>query len=311
MQRFVSLFLLIPAIAHGDILSSISPFFRSADPDYDANDFSQNSITDHSRRAPFSPADSDFGIQEILGDTSQAAKFNFFGNIDFNYTDNAPAKLGGAEDGSFFSVARFGGSYQSLLAAGWFADLGASIDSLEFERSQALDFQNLNTHVGLVKTLVDLDDSVFFLRYEYQRLTTGSFSQSDYSAQRLRAGLQKVLFARSNQELSASVSYAPDLDANAELLERVEYAAELSYTYWLFENVGASLSWRAAYWDFDNAGREDWNQTAGLELHWKLCPNSTVFTHVFFSNNDSNSAFGQNDFQAWTTGLGLGLNYSF
>jgi hypothetical protein len=32
---------------------------------------------------------------------------------------------------------------------------------------------------------------------------------------------------------------------------------------------------------------------------------------VFYTNIDSNAASGANDFEAWQSGLGLGLNYSF
>lgn len=311
MKRVVFPLLLSPVLAQADILSDFSPFLGSSNPDYDAGDFSPDGVSDDPVRAPFSPADSDFGVQEILGETSEAPKFHLFGSIDFNVTDNAPATNRALEDSSFYTTLLVGGNWQSHLAAGWFADVGATMEFFEFERQNAMDFQNFSTHAGVVKTLVDLDDTVFFARYEYQWLVTGRWAETDYSANRIRTGLQKVLFARSNQELGAGISAAFDIDANPDRLERNEYAAELSYTYWFREDLGATLSWRGALWDFDTAGREDWNHTAGLSLHWRTCPHSTVYAHIFYSNNDSNTPLGVNDFESWNAGIGLGLNYSF
>lgn len=303
--------LFLPAIAQADILSNFSPYLGSSSPDYDASDFSPESVDQDPVRAPFSPADSDFGVQEILGDATTAPKFHLFGSLDFNVTDNAPAAIAGQEDSSFYTTALIGGSWQPHIAAGWFADVGTSMEFFEFERPNALDFQNLNVHAGVVKTLVDLDDTVFYCRYEYQWLVTGRWSETDYSANRIRTGLQKVLFARSNQELAAGISAAFDIDANPERLERNEYAAELSYTWWFLENLGATLSWRGALWDFDSLGRRDWNHTAGLGIHWRTCPHSTLYANIYYSNNDSNTPLGVNDFEAWNAGIGVGLNYSF
>lgn len=309
MKTTALVFTLLPLAAQADILSNFSPFLGSSDPDYRA--LAPDTPGEDPERAPFSPADSDFGVQEILGETADASRFRFFANLDVNVTDNAPAATRRLEDSSYYTSVLLGGDWQPHLGSGWFGDFGLVQEFYEFERPQALDFQNLNARVGVLKTLVDLDDSVLFIRYEYQRLVTGSWSETDYSAQRIRAGLQKTLFARSNQELAAGISVAVDLDANPELLERNEYAAELSYTWWFRENLGATASWRGAMWDFDRGGREDWNHVAGVELHWRVCDNASAYTHVFYSNNDSNSPLGVNDFESWHAGAGLGIQLTF
>ena len=201
--------------------------------------------------------------------------------------------------------------WQPQIGSGWFADLGLVQEFYQFEASNALDFENFQTHLGVVKTLVDLDDSVFYARYEYQRLTTGSWSTGDYSAQRIRTGLQKDLFVRSRHHLAAGISAAFDIDANPERLERSEYALDLSYTYWILDNLRTTASWRGAFWDFDQGGREDWNHTAGIEMAWNFTPNATAYTNVFYSDNDSNSPLGVNDFSAWQMGVGVGLIFNF
>ena len=304
--------LLLTAIAaHGDILSDFSPFLGSPNPDYDPAHLEPGTAVDDPSYAPFSPADSDFGVQQVLGETPDRAPVNVFFNFDVNYTDNAPAATRALEDGSFYFSALVGAAWQPHIANGWFGDVGIFQEFYEFDKGDAIDFQNMQPYIGVVKNLVDLDDTIFFARYEYQRLTTGSFSDSTYSAQRIRTGLQKTLFLTSRQQLAASLSGAFDLDANPERLERNEYASELTYTFWLTDALSTTAMWRCAYWDFDNGGRHDWNNLAGIELNYRICENATAYTSVYYSDNDSNSPLGVNDFQSWQVGLGIGLNYSF
>lgn len=305
------LLLLVPLAARADVLSDSAPFIGSPGPDYDAGEFVPPQAGDEPVPAPFSPADSDFGVQQILGTYDGPPPVNVFGYLDFNYTDNAPAPTRALEEGSYYFSALLGADWRPRLAGGWFADIGLYQEIYRFDQGDALDFENFQTYAGVVKTLVDLDDTVFYARYEYQRLTSGSISETDYSAQRIRTGLQKALFTRARQQFAGGISVAYDIDANPERLERIEYAADLSYTYWLLSDLSATASWRAAYWDFDNGGREDWNHIAGLALAWRLCPHATAYTQVFYSTNDSNSPLGINDFEAWTAGVGIGLNLSF
>jgi hypothetical protein len=64
-------------------------------------------------------------------------------------------------------------------------------------------------------------------------------------------------------------------------------------------------------WDFHDGPREDWSHIVGLELAWTPCRNTRIYTNVYYTNHDSNTAFGANDFETWQSGVGLGLNYSF
>jgi hypothetical protein len=308
--RRIFLFL-APLTASADLLTDSTAFLASSEPEYEAEDFSPVQAGADPVRAPFSPADSDFGVQQILGSYDGPPPVKTFAYFSWNYTDNAPALTNALEDKSSYVSGLIGASWKPRLAAGWFADLGLSQEIYRFEEADALDFENFRTHAGVAKLLVDWDDTVFYARHEYQRLTTTSFNETDYSAQRIRAGLQKSLFSRAHQQLAIGLSAAADIDANPERLERNEYAAEVSYTYWLRSDLSATASWRAAYWDFDNRGREDWNHTAGVELSWNFHRNATAYTQVVFTRNDSNTPLGINDFEAWTGGVGLGLNYSF
>ncbi|GAA5483781.1 hypothetical protein [Haloferula sargassicola] len=303
--------LALAVVAHGDVLSDFFPFLGSPDPAYEDPARKSAVRESDSGLAPFSPADSDFGVQQVLGDATIAPTFHLLGSISANVTDNAPGATRALDDSSWYANLLLGAIWEPRLPAGWTGDVGVTQEFYEFERDQAIDFQNLTVRAGVVKNLVDLGDTIFYARYEYQRLVTGSWSEGDYSAQRIRTGLRKVLFLGSHHQLLGGVSAALDLDANPELLERNEFALDLAYTWWLTRDLGATLSWRGSYWDFDNGGREDWNHTVGLRFDWQTCPASTLFAHVYYSNHDSNTPLGVNDSESWHSGIGLGVQLAF
>ena len=301
----------IAAGAHADVLSDLSPFIRSSRPNYDPASIKLDSAMGTPGYAPFSPADSDLGVQQVLGSYSGHAPVVVTFDTSLGFTDNAPSEFSSRDDASWFSASRLDVSWRPRIACGWFADISIAQDLFRFEASRARDFENLEPYLGVVKSIPELDDLVFFAGYRYQRITTGSLSDSSYSAQRLQTGLQKDLLLTSRYQLSGGVAAAFDLDANQDALERNEYSADLTYTYWLADRLCSTLSWTGSMWDFRHDGRQDWNQTVGLELKWMPCQNACIYTNVFYTNINSNAASGANDFQAWQSGLGLGLNYSF
>lgn len=304
-------FLLTALAAHGDILSDTLPFMGSPNPQYSPEDLEPELALEYPQYAPISPADSDFGVQQVLGETPDRAPVNFVLSMDLHYTDNAPAEAPAQQDGSYLISSLLGASWRPHLVKGWFADMGFTQEFYDFDNGDATDFENMQAYIGIAKNLVDLDDTVFFTRYEYQRLTTGSISDSDYSAQRIRTGLQKNLYLSPHQQLAGGISAAFDIDANSEDFERKEYAVEFSYTYIITDALSATATARHAIWKFDNGGRKDRNTLAGIELAYRLCENASLYSSVYYTKNASNALFGVNDSQSWQTGLGLGIKYSF
>jgi hypothetical protein len=261
--------------------------------------------------APFSPADSDLGVQQMLGTYSGRSPVNVTFDTSISYTDNAPGTTPLNDDPALFSASRLAVFWRPRIAYGWFADVGLAQELFRFEGSKAVDFENFEPYLGVVKSIPDLDDLLVFARYEYQRITTGSLSDSGYSAQRIRTGVQKALFLASRYQLTAGLDASFDLTADEDTQKRNEYAADVTYTYWLSDHLSSNLSWTGSNWDFRNGGREDWNHIFGLELIWTPCRNASIYANVFYTNHDSNEALGANDFEAWQSGLGFGINYSF
>ena len=307
--------LLLPVFAaasvRADVLSDLSPFLSSSRPDYDPASIQPDSAEDHPGYAPFSPADSDLGVQQVLGTYRGLPPVKVTFDTSVSYTDNAPGELPSDDDAAWLSASRLAVSWRPRIAFGWFADMGLAQELFRFEGNKAVDFENFAPYLGVVKSIPELDDLVFFARYEYQRITLGSLSDSNYSAQRIRTGLQKDLLLTSRYQLSAGVDAAFDISASADDLERNEYSADVSYTYWFADHLSSTVSWTSSLWDFSDDGREDWSHIAGLELTWTLCKNARIYTNVFYTNHNSNSSFGANDFEAWQSGVGLGLNVTF
>ncbi len=301
----------IAASVHADVLSGLSPFLGSSRPDYDPASLQSDSAMENPSYAPFSPADSDLGVQQILGSYRGSSPVNVTFDTSVSYTNNAPGKTSSDDEAAWFSASRLAVSWRPRIANGWFADIGLAQEIYRFEGSKAVDFENFDPYIGVVKSIPELDDLIFFTRYEYQRITTGTLSDGDYTAQRIRTGLQKELFLTSKQQLSAGVDAAFDINAHANALERNVYSADLSYTYRLADRLSATLSYTASLWDFRHGGREDWSQIAGLELTWTPCENLSIYTNVFYTNHTSDTGAGVNDYEAWQSGIGIGLNYSF
>lgn len=307
--------LLIPifaaASAQADILSDLRPFLSSSRPDFDPASLDPELNVLRPAFAPFSPADSDFGVQQILASYNGRPPVNVSFDTSLSYTDNAPDNTPFDDSSAWFSGSRLDASWLPRVANGWFADIGLAQELFRFEGSDTNDFENFEAHLGTVKSIPELDDLIFYARYEYQRITTGSLSDGSYSAQRIRTGFQKDLLLASRYQLSAGLDAAFDLTADEDTQERNEYTADLSYTYWFADRLSSTLSWTGSLWDFSDGGREDWNHVVGLELTWMVCKNLDVFTNLYYTNYDADKNFDANDFEAWQTGIGFGLNYSF
>jgi hypothetical protein len=262
-------------------------------------------------RAPYSPADSDLGVQEILVPTHQRPTFVLDLTTSAFFTDNAPMAVGPNKEPSWLSYTRLLASWRPHLVNGWHADLSATHELLRFDRTGTLDYENSTLRLGLVKSFSDLDDLVFFSRYEYQRLTTGSISNGDYHSQRIRVGIQKTIWETAIQSVSVGIDTGYEITTRPDSLARQYYGIELAHRYLITPELSALTSWRSDYYDFDQFGREDWSHKLGLELIWSISAVTRVNASVYFDKNDSNSPFGANDYQAWTAGLGIGLTYDF
>lgn len=289
-------------------ITQVQGFLGYSSDDYA---FDSEQYAEDNEFAPFSEGDSDLGVQEILRPTPRRAKVRFDFTNDFLWTNNAPSPTPATDGESTLWIGRAALDWRPRLVGPVFADLGVSQEVLRFHNSNAIDFENLEARAGVFASLPDLDDTVVFARYEYQRLTSGSLSDGDYNAQRIRLGARKVLWADARNEISAGLDLAFDLNAKPSILERTEYSGDLAYRYFITPKLHAAAYCRVSYFDYDSFGRHDWAFNPGIDLVWNICENGRIYTSLYFSENDSNTPLGFNDYESWTTGLGLGMQLRF
>ncbi len=311
-NKFLVFTLLSATAASADVLTSTQRFFGLGGQSPSYSEGGEEVFPSALDQAPYSPADSDLGVQEILVERPESTPVQFDISTSIFVTDNAPTTgfLTGS-DSSWISATAASLAYRPHIAYGWFADMGLGYDFIRFDDSAATDYENLNLRLGAFRIFPELDDAVLFVRYEYQRLTTGSLANGDYNAQRIRAGLQKTLWSAPRHRLSTTLSTAYEWSAHPASLERNEFALDLSYRYSITDAIYTVASARGYRFEYDQAGREDWTYSMGLELIWQINQNFSASTSLFFDKNDSNTGFGANDFQAWTAGVGVGMQLSF
>lgn len=296
--------------SRAEILTWTQSFFGlgGQTPNYtDEEEFSIQEISE----APFSPADSDLGIQEILVAPPERSPVVFDIRTDFIRTDNAPSGNRNTDESSWGSSSRANLTWRQHVTNGWFSDVGIYQDFLRFDDSNATDYENITTRLGLYRYFPDLDDAVFFGAYEYQRLTTGSLGDSNYNAQRIRAGIQKILWAIPGQQLSSSLNTTYEWEAKPETLQRNQVGIDFYYRYSFTDSVYVLTSAGTSFFYYDSQGREDWAYQFGTQLIWQISRNIRANASVFYNKNDSNAIGGFADYESWTGGLGAGFQVSF
>lgn len=298
-------------VANADILTSTQRFFGVGGQNPEYTDQDGETIPTVLDQAPYSPADSDLGVQEILVERPDRSPVIFDLRTNILRTDTPPSGNPATDKSSWVSATSMSLAWRPHVVHGWFGDLGLGQDFLRYDRKNATDYENFNVRAGIFKVLPDLDDTVIFTRYEYQRITSGSLSDGNYDAQRIRAGLQKILWAAPRHQISSSLSGAYEWSTSPALLERNELSADIAYRYSISDCLYTVASARASRFNFDQFGRDDWTYGMALELFWQLSPTFRTNASVFFDKNDSDTFGSLNEYEAWSGGLGIGAQWTF
>lgn len=310
-HRIIPILVASGLAAQADVLTSAQRFFGLGGqyPDYsEETGETRASVLD---QAPYSPADSDLGVQEILIERGSREPVVFDLRRSILRTDSAPSGSSFTDRSSWVTVGSATVAWRPHLAYGWFADLGIGLDAVLYDRKNATNFENLNTRIGVYRVFPELDDTILFSRFEYQRLTTGSLSDDDYHATRIRTGIQKVLWAAPRHQVVASLSGAYEWSASPDSLERNELAAEVFYRYSFTDSIYGQLSARASSFSYDQLGRDDQTYAFAAELVWQMSERFTSSASLMFDKNVSDTLDSFNEYEAWSGGIALGVQYSF
>src|SRR4051812_6180115 len=96
----------IAASVHADVLSDLSPFLSDSRPDYNPAPLEPQTAVDQPGYAPFSPADSDLGVQQVLGAYRGCSPVKVDFTTSISYTDNAPGETPLEDDPSWLLSSR-------------------------------------------------------------------------------------------------------------------------------------------------------------------------------------------------------------
>ena len=291
-------------------IDALSPVERFLGNDYDPEEYSDLDINQQKRFAPTSPGDSDLGEQLILKRYDQREPFRVDLSTQVFWTNNTSSTNRGKDDG-FIWQTRLDASWKPRIVNNLFFDVGVSEDIYEYDSPSFLDFERTDAHLGLIKICPDFFDIVLFARYEYARVTSGSYRDSIYHAHTIRTGGQKVFLSTPKHTAYLALGAATDLSVSPRELERNEYSAHLGYSYQITDRLKAVLYCNFTYYDYDTDGRNDENHVLGAELYWQLSHSTRLQASFTYVENNSNLAQGFADYDSLQGGLGIGFTTSF
>lgn len=308
MTLFLTSFALMSSTTFA--IDALSPVERFLGSDYDPEEYSDLDIDQQKRFAPESPADSDLGHQLILKRNEGRAPVRFDLSTNIYWTDNTASARTNKDDG-FIWQTRALATWRPRIGDNLFADLYLSQNFYNYDSPSSLNFERTDARIGLVKLTPDFFDMLFFARYEYARITSGSLSDSIYAAHRVRVGAHKVFLNTPKHSAYAALDYAHNLDTSPSRLDRNEYSAHVGYSYQISDKVRAVLYYHYTHFDYDLAGREDKNHVLGAELYWQLTKSTRFQASFTYVENDSNLPLGAADYDTIQGGLGIGFTTKF
>jgi len=291
-------------------IDALSPVERFLGSDYDPEEYSDLDINQQKRFAPASPSDSDLGQQLILKRQTQREPIRVDLSTHAFWTNNAASTDTNKDDG-FIWHTRLLASWKPQIGNNLFVDIGVSEDVYDYDSPSSLDFERTDAHLGLIKICPDFFDILFFARYEYARVTSGSLSDSIYHAHTIRSGAQKVFLSTPKHTAYLAIGAAYDMSVNPSVLERNEYSAHLGYSYQITDKLKAAFYYNFSYYDYDTNGRNDENHVLGAELYWQLSHSTRLEASFTYAENHSNLTLDLADYDSFQGGLGIGFTTRF
>ena len=217
-------------------IDALSPVERFLGNDYDPEEYSDLDLDEQKRFAPESPADTDLGHQLILQRNETRAPIRADLSTNIFWTDNVASTSFNENDGFIWQTRAYA-SWKPRLGNNFFADTYIGQSIYRYDSPSFLDYERTDARVGLIKVTPDFFDILFYGRYEYARVTSGSLSDRVYDSHRFRVGAHKVFFSSPKHTAYVALDYAYDLETNPSTLERDEYSAHIGYTYRITDRI--------------------------------------------------------------------------
>jgi hypothetical protein len=260
-------------------------------------------------RAPSTPGDEDLGEQIILPREKAAADYyQLFLSSSVQWTNNT-AEIGVPRREAWMWASRFGLLGRPPLTEDVWADIRLSTDIYRYDRGTPLDYETLDTALGVMARTPWDDGGFLGARFEYQRFTGGSWNDELYGATRFVLEWQRNWTLAPDHTLFFSAQAAWDISSNPDDLERSEYSVYLGYGWEITEKLRFIAMWNPSWLDYREGGRSDWLHIVGGGLEYRFSQGVQLQGLVFFTSNHSNTDIF--DYDSLQLGVGLNLSLAF
>ncbi len=250
--------------------------------------------------------DDSFGAQQILKTQEKVRSFVVTGSASFTYTNNV-ALARRDERSDVFGVVDAGLSWSHPITRELEAGLAGRASIFTYNRTPALNFENLNFSAGLTWIPRALGGWGLSARYDLTELLNRD-SEQILREHALSLSLQKSFaLGRSHGfSLGLNTTLAVAEPSNA---ERQQVSAFISYHLQITRSLSSDWLFRPTFQLYTSVDRKDFNQILSWTLRYRLTSWAEATASLNYGANRSDHAVF--DYDVFTNGLGLGLQIRF
>jgi len=251
--------------------------------------------------------DDSFGAQQMLKEEQQKVKeFVLSGDASMFYTNNVALTRKNQISDSFF-IGGAGLSWIHSVTPQLQIQIGGRASIFRYVDTSSLDFEQLGAGIGFTWTPPTSWGIGIFGGYAFTDLLDKHSNQLLHDHE-FTLGLQKAFVFNRVHSLTVgglgSVGISDPFSA-----QRDQIAAYADYRIFLAGHFDVDLAYRVAGYFYNSGGRDDFNQTVTLGLHYRFKAWADVGALLFFgSNRSSKSVF---DYDALNTGGSVALTVHF
>ena len=250
--------------------------------------------------------DDSFGAQQILKSEVRNRTFALTGGISVIYTDNVGLANRGARH-DVFAVLDAGASWSPRLGKEWEGTVGLRASVFRYDRTSALDFENLGFGTGLAWTPQSMRGVSFFGRYDFTELLNREGDQV-LMEHALTLGAQKSIALGRSHALSFGAIGSFGLSDPAEA-QRSQLGLFVGYHLQLARKLETDFLYRPAVYFYTDSSRTDFNQIVSWTLRYRFTEWAELNASFSYGMNTSNrSVF---DYDVLTTGASAGVKVTF
>ena len=250
--------------------------------------------------------DDSFGTQQMLETKERPRRFSIFGGGSVLYTNNAELTRNHMED-DVFAVANAGLVWSAPIAANLEANIGGQASLFRYHKMSSLDFNSVGFGAGLQYTPPSLRGVSFFLRYDFTELF-GRGGHQILTDHLFSFGVQKGFAFGRTQGVTFGATGMLDI-SDPYSAQRSQAGLFLNYHLQLARKLSVDVLARPAAHFYPAQDRTDFNSVISTNLRYRFSEFAGVSGFLSYSLNRSSDPW--NDYNAFSTGIGLDFEFRF